>query len=165
MIRQTFDLPLMKRLLGAPVLLGTETVQNFDDFIIAMAESLEPGDMVAHVLVYQYAMEAWLNMRLRRLQGHLIQLYSMSVDNHEKLAKTLKTSDAEAQAFSALQTSHAAQTRVDYLISQTDKRMHSILGQISLHRVALAQNIRMKLDIEERKLKIKELRQTEAKQS
>ena len=158
--RQAFDLSLLKRLLGEPVLLGDETMENFDEFALSMASCLEPGDMAAHVLVYQYIMEVWLEMRLRRLQGHLIRLHGINIENQGKLAEVLKTSEAEANAFSAQQSAHAAQVRVNYLLTQTTKRIHSILGQISLYRMALAEKMRLQLDIEERRLRLRESQQT-----
>ena len=159
---ETFDLPLMKRLLGEPVLLGDETMENFDEFAIAVASSLEPGDMAAHVLVFQYIMETWVEMRLRRLQGHLNRLHGVNVDNHSELAKTLGTSEAEAKAFAAQQRAHAALTATDNLLTQTTKRAQGILNQIALHRIALAERIRVQIDIEERRLKIKGLETAKA---
>jgi hypothetical protein len=76
---QQFDLDRMKRLLGKPVLLGAEKWEDFDEFALAMAASLDPGDMAAHALVYHYVMETWVLMRLRRLQGHINRIFSISV--------------------------------------------------------------------------------------
>jgi hypothetical protein len=151
-----FNLARMKRLLGAPVLLGEEKMEHFDEFALAMAASLDPGDMAAHVLVYQYVMETWTLMRLRRLQGHLNRLYGINVDNQAELAKVTGTSEAEAKAFAAQQTAHAAHVKVDLLLTQSAKRSHNIHLQITMCRAALAEKLKIQLDIEERQRRIKE---------
>lgn len=153
---QQFDLDRMKRLLGEPVLLGDEKLEDFDEFALAMAASLDPGDMAAHVLVYQYVMETWVLMRLRRLQGHLNRLFSINVEKHDQLAKMARTTKAEAEAFAAQQTAHTAHVKLDFLITQSAKRSYSIHAQIAMYRIALGEKFKIQLDIEERRLRIKE---------
>jgi hypothetical protein len=158
---QQFDLARMKRLLGGPVLLGAEKMEDFDEFAHAMAASLDPGDMAAQALVYHYVMETWLLMRFRRLQGHVNRLHGINVENQAELAKATRTGDAEAQAFAAQVSSHATDVKIDFLLTQSAKRSHILLAQIAMYRVALAEKLRMQLDFEERQWKIKEMQRLE----
>ena len=113
--------------------------------------------MAAHVLVYQYIMETWVLMRLRRLQGHINRLHEINVENHADLAKVTGTSEAEAKAFAAQQVAHETHVRVDYLLTQSTKRIHNIHLQIAMYRVALADKMKIKFDIEERRRRLIEM--------
>jgi hypothetical protein len=152
-----FDLARMKRLLGTPTLLGDEKIEHFDEFALAVATALDPGDMAAHVLVYQYVMETWILMRLRRLQGHINRLHGINVENQADLAKVTETSEAEAEAFAAQQVAHQTHVKLDYLLTQSTKRIHNIHLQIAMYRVALAEKIKLNLDIEERRRRLLEM--------
>ena len=48
--RTSFDLAKMKRYFGEPFLLGDERIEDFDEYALAMASSLDPTDAAAHAL-------------------------------------------------------------------------------------------------------------------
>jgi hypothetical protein len=66
------------------------------------------------------------------------------------------TTKAEAEAFAAQQTAHAAHVKLDLLLTQSVKRSHTIHAQIAMYRIALGEKFKIQLDIEERRLRIKE---------
>ena len=151
---QKFDLPKMKRLFGEPILIGDERMQDFEEYALAMAESLDPGDAAAHALVWQYILESHWYMRLLRFQGHAARRDGMSVEQADEAAGKAQISASEAKAFTGLERAFATLGNFDTLISQVAKRLRSLLMQIAMHRVALAEALKRKLELEERNVDV-----------
>jgi hypothetical protein len=152
--RTSFDFTKMKRYFGEPVLLGDERIEDFDEYAIAMASSLEPADAAAHALTYQYILESHWYMRLVRYRGHLARYNNLSVEKAAEVAKKARTSAAEAKSLLAMQEAFEKNEKFDFLVSQVLKRMASILAQIAMHRISLADALRRRFDVEERNIEL-----------
>ena len=150
-----FDLERMKRLFGTPVLIGDETMRDFDEFARDMAASLEPGDAAAHSLTYQYILESHWYMRLLRFRGHSNRYRKMSIAHSKACANEAKTSPAEARALLVFEEAFDKASKIDFLINQASKRLSSLLLQLAMYRTALAEHLRKAHEREERDLDIK----------
>jgi hypothetical protein len=152
--RTSFDLAKMKRYFGEPFLLGDERMEDFDEYALAMASSLDPTDAAAHALTWQYIVESHWYMRLLRYRGHSARHNGLSVENAAEAAKKARTSESEAKSFLALRDAFDKNEQFDFLISQAMKRMASILTQLAMHRVSLAEALKRRFEIEERGVEV-----------
>ena len=142
-----FDLKLLKRRLGEPILLGDERMEDFDDYALAMAECLLPGDEVAAVQVYHFIYEGWTLMRLRRLQGHVMRIKAaLANPGNDRIPRV---SEKEERAVLAINGGFDSFAKFDFLISQSAKRQSDLLNQIGWYRAELAEALRKKQNLEE----------------
>jgi hypothetical protein len=161
-MKMVFDLKLLKRRLGPPILLGDERMEDFDDYALAMAECLLPGDEIAAVLVYHYIYENWLLMRLRRLQGHVMRIKAgLAKSGKERIPRV---SEDEERAVLAIKGGFDSFIKFDLLITQSAKRVSDILNQIGWYRADLAEALRKKQDLEEQAVETERKRQLNIKE-
>jgi hypothetical protein len=142
-----FDLKLLKRRLGQPMLLGDERMEDFDDYARAIAECLLPGDEVAAVQVYHFVYEGWNSMRWRRLQGHVMRVKAALANPGKD--RIPRVSEKEERAVLAINGGFDSFAKFDFLISQSAKRQSDLLTQIGWYRAELAEALRKKQNLEE----------------